>query len=114
MARLATLAPRLATIDTSIARPLPKEADAFYRSPQWRRLITEIIAERGRRCEDCTATGCRIHGDHIKEIKDGGAPLDKNNIRLRCGGCHNRKTSRERARRAMGSSHNEQGPTSVR
>lgn len=77
----------------------PKTADAFYLSPEWRSLMASIIAERGRRCEDCGRTGTRIFGDHIIEIKDGGPPLDRRNIRCRCGSCHSRKTAEERAKR---------------
>jgi 5-methylcytosine-specific restriction enzyme A len=102
--RLATLQPRVATLDTRSAKPPPKTAAPFYLSPEWRALMTEIIAERGRRCEDklCTKphrTGIRVFGDHIVELKDGGAPLDKANIRLVCGSCHTRKTAAERAKR---------------
>jgi 5-methylcytosine-specific restriction protein A len=27
----------------------------------------------------------RLFGDHIVELRDGGAPLDKRNLTLRCG-----------------------------
>lgn len=83
-----------------------KRVDGFYVSPAWRGLMQEIIAERGRRCQDPDhdptrpRTGVRIFGDHIREMRD--APhlaLDKGNILLRCGSCHTRKTTAERARR---------------
>ena len=72
-----------------------------------RALVAEIIQERGARCEDPACrfpgrTGIRLFGDHIVELQDGGAPLDKGNVMLRCGSCHTRKTNAERARR-MGS-----------
>lgn len=95
--------PTLARLDARIARPLPKETLPFYRSPEWRSFMAGIIAVRGRRCEEpgCGAKGCRIYGDHIHELKDGGAPFDEQNIMLRCGACHNRKTAAERQRRAV-------------
>ena len=32
--------------------------------------------------------GMRVFGDHVVELQDGGAPLDKTNVMLRCGLCH--------------------------
>jgi 5-methylcytosine-specific restriction protein A len=96
---LRTLPPRIRTVDTSIARTLPKVADQFYLSPEWRALMARLIAERGRRCQDCGRTDCRIFGDHVHELKDGGEPLDPANVRLLCGSCHSAKTNRARAER---------------
>ena len=64
-----------------------------------------IIRARGRICEDpdhdpdTPRTGHRIFGDHIHELRDGGAMFDARNIMLRCGSCHSRKTAAERAKR---------------
>jgi len=98
------IGPRIAAIDTRAVKPPPKRADNFYLTPEWRGLMDEIIAERGRRCEDprCQSPDCtrkRIFGDHIVEIQDGGAKLDKKNVLLRCGSCHTRKTNEARAAR---------------
>lgn len=60
-----------------------------------------IKAERGSACQRCGSKN-RVMGDHIKELKDGGAPLDPNNIELLCIRCHNRKTHKARADRARG------------
>jgi len=85
-----------------------KQAEPFYLSPEWKALMRHLIKVRGRRCEDTEhdATkpreGVRIFGDHIIEIKDGGAKLDPLNILLRCGGCHGRKTAQARADRSRG------------
>ncbi|MGE4044475.1 MAG: HNH endonuclease [Acetobacteraceae bacterium] len=82
-----------------------KRAAPFYSSPEWVSLMREIKAERGDRCEDPEhnparpRAGGRIFGDHIQELKDGGAPLDKANILLRCGSCHTRKTAAARGLR---------------
>jgi hypothetical protein len=91
--------PKVKAFDTYTVAMPAKVADSFYHSTEWRSLMTEIIAERGRRCEDCGRTGCRVFGDHIREIKDGGAKLDKRNIRLRCGSCHTIKTNKVRRER---------------
>ncbi len=106
MTRLSALPPRLSLAATSRVRPPPKQAAPFYTSPEWRALIAEIIRHRGRACEDPRhdpaqpRTGIRIYGDHVVELRDGGAALDSRNIVLRCGPCHNRKTAAERVRRA--------------
>lgn len=79
----------------------PKYVDPFYRSPEWKALVARLIEERGRRCEcGCGQVGGVILGDHIKEIRDGGAVLDPSNIMLMSFACHARKTARARAERA--------------
>ncbi|MFT8481346.1 HNH endonuclease signature motif containing protein [Gluconobacter oxydans] len=90
----------LTVLDTSIARELPKRADAFYVSKEWRALIGTLLKQRGRVCERCGRSGCRIFGDHIVELKDGGARLDPANVQLLCGSCHTAKTAQAKARRA--------------
>lgn len=87
----------------------PKHTDSFYLSPEWRTLMDDIVRERfGSRevahCEDplCRSPwrrGIRIFGDHIDEVKDGGAKLDKRNVLCRCGSCHSRVTAERRAAR---------------
>lgn len=96
---LRMLGPRLRQASLATARVPPKTAEPFYRSREWKALLARIIAERGRRCEACGATGQRLIGDHVVERKDGGAELDPANIRLLCLPCHNRKTARARAER---------------
>lgn len=101
MGRLSNLGPALAPPPSRVSLP-PKVADPFYHSPEWLALLDEIYRERGRCCEDCGATRVRLFGDHIVEIKDGGARLDKRNVRIRCGRCHARKTAMVRGQRARG------------
>lgn len=88
--RIGTLAPRI--------KALPKKADSFYLSPEWRALVAEVKRERGAWCQRCGSTH-RVTGDHIQELKDGGAPLDPANVELLCQACHNTKTAKARARR---------------
>jgi 5-methylcytosine-specific restriction endonuclease McrA len=82
-------------------KPLPKVADSFYQSPEWRQLVRDIKRVRGAFCVVC-GSGKRIIGDHIVEIRDGGEKLDPMNVQLLCHACHQRKTARERAKRAVG------------
>jgi 5-methylcytosine-specific restriction endonuclease McrA len=105
MRRLRTLPPRLQALDTRRVKPPPKQTAPFYLSPEWRQLMARLIAERGRCCERCGRTGntdgswLRLFGDHVVELKDGGAELDPGNIRLLCGSCHSTKTAKARADR---------------
>jgi hypothetical protein len=105
--RLRILRPALAVLDARTALPPPKVVDPFYLSPAWRSLVTEIVRERGSLCQDplCKRANRLVHrifGDHVVELQDGGAPLDKSNILLRCGACHTRKTLATRAERQRG------------
>lgn len=103
--RLKLVRPSLASIDTRTARIPPKTTDAFYLTYEWRKFVNGLIRERGRRCQQCRTTTnadgtrLRIFGDHIHELKDGGATLDPRNVQLLCGACHTRKTSAARTAR---------------
>jgi hypothetical protein len=104
MSRLTTLGSRVPPAAARLSRR-PKISDQFYSSPEWRALVGHLIATRGRRCEDPNcATPYRgadqkIYGDHVIELRDGGAPLDAGNVMLRCAPCHGRKTADEARRR---------------
>lgn len=99
MGRLMSAKPRLMVGAARVAQA-PKVALPFYRTPEWPALVASLIKLRGRKCQDCGASGCRIYGDHVVELKDGGAALDPENVRLRCASCHGTKTAKERARRS--------------
>lgn len=103
MGRLKAMAPRVAGLAARVAA-LPKVAEGFYLSAEWRALLRRIKAARGNWCEVCGAggKGVRIIGDHIVERKDGGADLDERNVKLLCLPCHNRKTVAAKAKRARG------------
>lgn len=98
-AALSCLRPLVGALDTSIAREPPKRADNFYTSPEWRSLMARIKRKRPDCCERCGRTNTRLFGDHITELKDGGAPLEENNVQLLCGSCHTAKTHQARAER---------------
>jgi 5-methylcytosine-specific restriction protein A len=105
--KLRTIAHKLAPSHRVKVKVSGKRADSFYLSREWRALIDGIIRQRGRRCEDPEHESGerfaeRLFGDHIRERKDGGAPLDPANVMLRCGSCHTRKTAKERAKRYHG------------
>ena len=106
MAKLRNFSPLVRPFSKGPVQAFPKRALPFYQSPGWTQLKNEIIAERGRRCEDpehnprVPRASFVIYGDHIVEISDGGEPLDKSNILLRCPPCHGRKTVEQRKIRA--------------
>ena len=100
MARL-RMAPATVGRAPVAVRSAPKVADLLYRSAAWRAMVKAIKRKRGDHCERCGSTH-RVIGDHIVEIKDGGAELDETNVELLCQACHNRKTAQARARRVRG------------
>lgn len=102
----------MATVDLRRVKPAEKTADPFYHAADWRELCQFLketrwpllIIRQGHCCEDpeCRADhriGQRIFFDHIVELRDGGAPLDPDNIIGRCGSSHTRKTLRVRGER---------------
>ncbi len=98
---LRALQPRVGLANLRTAALPPKVADSFYSSPAWIALRDRVRREAGGRCQ---VAGCgRIERgmivDHIVELKDGGAPLDRSNARLMCRAHHNQKTVTDRATR---------------
>lgn len=104
MGRLRLIGQRLKPLQTARATVPPKVADSFYQSPAWREFASTVKKERGYRCEevDCGYRGPRLIADHIIEVKDGGALVDRRNILIRCMPCHNRKTAQAQRQRALG------------
>lgn len=98
--RLTGLPRRFAAMPARV-QALPKRAEGFYASREWRSLVARLKRERGSWCAKCGAGG-RIIGDHIRERRDGGAELDPANIELLCQPCHNRKTAKARKLRVEG------------
>src|SRR4051794_12175136 len=101
---LATLPSRIADAPQRV-RPPRKTADPAYLSAEWRSLIAQIIAQRGRRCEKCgryqgqDGRPIKVFGDHVVELRDGGVLLDESNVQILCSDCHAAKTAAIRAAR---------------
>ena len=96
---LQALRPRVTTLSLQTAALPPKVADPFYSSAAWIALRDRVRREARGRCQvqGCTQRGMIV--DHIVELKDGGAPLDRSNVWLTCRSHHNQKTVTERAKR---------------
>ena len=98
---LQALQPRVGLADLRNAALPPKVADRFYTLPAWIALRDRVRREAGGRCQ---APGCgraerRMFVDHIVELKDGGAPLERANVWLLCASHHSLKTVAQRAKR---------------
>jgi 5-methylcytosine-specific restriction endonuclease McrA len=65
----------------------------------WQAFRGEVLKERGHRCEKCGATEGRLYLDHIVELRDGGARLDRRNVQVLDARCHTLKTAAEKRRR---------------
>lgn len=85
--------------------PMPKVAEGFYRSPEWRALVAQrkrdpdyIVAKRRAK------PGERLILDHKIERKDGGADLEPSNTEWLTFSEHQVKTAKARAARARGES----------
>lgn len=100
MGRLTCVGPRIGSAPPKV-RLMPKLAEGFYNSVEWRRLVAQIKRERGNHCARC-GSDVRVIADHIIERKDGGADLDPANIELLCHKHHQAKTAKARAIRANG------------
>jgi 5-methylcytosine-specific restriction endonuclease McrA len=98
---LPTLKPRPRAMSLHTANPPPKRADTFYFSAEWLALRDRVRREARGRCQmpGCGRMERRMFVDHVVELTDGGAPLDRANVWLLCGSCHTHKTAAERARR---------------
>lgn len=70
----------------------------FYHGTRWQKLRRTFLA-RHPLCEVCLRAN-RIESakivDHIKEIADGGARYDADNLQALCQSCHNKKTATEK------------------
>lgn len=69
---------------------------SFYNSKEWK-AVRKIAIELNPFCVVCNRPANVI--DHIKEIRDGGAPLALENLQSLCHACHNKKSAIERERR---------------
>ncbi|QIJ77537.1 HNH endonuclease [Methylobacterium sp. NI91] len=108
MPRLATLAPRLGTLDTRTAQPVQKTADPELLTPEHKAWRQEVLKRAGWKCQRPGYTaqrrhgGVRLYADHIMERRDGGVPLNPADEQALCAKHHSEKTVRATAARMRG------------
>ncbi|MFG1205585.1 HNH endonuclease [Xanthobacter flavus] len=97
------LKPARQTIGTST----PKSRAPVYGTPEHREWSAAVIKRAGGRCQ---APGCtralpeyRMYADHIREVRDDGAPLDLANGQCLCAVHHGAKTADQRRKRLAAS-----------
>lgn len=98
---------RMGVVHTRIAPVARGDAPArsakptldFYGSASWKALRLQVQRECKRTCQGCGKTDTRIYVDHIVEMKDGGAPLERSNLQGVCSRCHALKTANEKRKR---------------
>ena len=83
MARLRTLAPRLAPARQAVAEAPPKQADPFYATPEWRALRETRLQMDGYACAHPGCEARAIVVDHVVSRKNGGSDL-LTNLRSLC------------------------------
>ena len=98
---LRALQPRVGLANLRTAALPPKVVDRFYSSPAWIALRDRVRREASGRCQvpGCGRAERRMFVDHIVELKDGGAPLERSNTMLVCNSHHVLKSNVERAKR---------------
>ena len=107
MAKIKMLRPLVPTSSGRTIRIEPKRADPIYHSEEHKRWREQVLFDASFRCQwvesgsRCTkaAPQHRLFADHIKELRDGGAPFDPANGQCLCGAHHTRKTVQARAER---------------
>lgn len=74
-------------------------ARGLYDTPEWRD-VRPLIRKRDPRCKGpCGGRNSTRYVDHIIAVKDGGAPLDPDNLQGLCRPCHQLKSRIEQGQR---------------
>ena len=73
-----------------------KKRDPFYGSTRWRYLRKKFLIVNPI-CSRCGSKATVVH--HVKEIKEGGDPFDKNNLEALCSSCHSKHHSYGRSQK---------------
>jgi 5-methylcytosine-specific restriction protein A len=105
--KLRIMRPAIRMLDTRAIKLAPKKADAELLTTEHRGWRTAVLTKAGFRCEainngrrcDKASPKHRLFADHIKERRDGGAPLDPQNGMCLCGSHHTAKTIAQRVNR---------------
>ena len=90
---------RIRTVAAQRIKSPAKITKAHYGSAEHKAWRADVVRRAQGRCERCSRKASRFFADHIREIEDGGDPLDRGNGQALCGSCHSAKTAEERAHR---------------
>jgi 5-methylcytosine-specific restriction protein A len=74
-----------------------ESTDKFYNTQRWKKLRA-FYRKRHPLCEECQKEGRvtpSVIVDHVNPIKEGGSPLDWDNLQALCWSCHSKKTLRD-------------------
>lgn len=100
VAKLPSMKPGLPSMGAAVPMA-PKRAEAFYQSPEWRKLVTRRRLDKDYQQARARAKpGERLILDHKVERRDGGADLDPANTQWLTHSEHQAKTSRSKRARA--------------
>jgi 5-methylcytosine-specific restriction protein A len=81
-----------------------KQSQSFYNSAAWKKLRSIKLC-LDPLCEECYKKGILSKAtiaDHIVPRKQGGVPLDINNLQSLCQSCHSKKSVKEGSRWGKG------------
>lgn len=100
------IGPQIRQVDLRTALPAAKKADPELLTPEHRAWRNQVLQRAGYRCEAIdggqrchVSAPSRLFADHIRERRDGGAPLDVANGQCLCGKHHTLKTAAARSER---------------
>jgi 5-methylcytosine-specific restriction protein A len=106
--RITMLKPRIATLDTRTAKPLPKEVDSHYNTPEHRAWALAVKRRGGWRCEH-VENGVRCPNRHPTSVMYAGhiknridypeLALDPKNGRCECNSHNTKGGIQDRVRR---------------
>jgi 5-methylcytosine-specific restriction enzyme A len=65
---------------------------SIYKTERWKAVRLMAKRRDGWKCVSCGIKGVRLEVDHIKALRNGGAPYDLNNLQSLCARCHTKKT----------------------
>jgi 5-methylcytosine-specific restriction endonuclease McrA len=72
-------------------RATPEQIKRFYRSPEWKRIRYEVLADspRCRHCGTSAAAGAKMNVDHKKTLwKRWDLRLKRTNLQTLCASCN--------------------------
>lgn len=98
-ARLRAAPPRIASAPSRVAAA-PKMAAKLYQSREWKALRAKRQLDPDYYQAKARARGGRVILDHVREIKDGGEPLDPGNTQWLTMAEHAAKTERAKRKRS--------------